>query len=306
MTSKFFSRYRVLFIFLGISLAVFGLARLYYNLTDDFRIANITHIFPYREEWATPPLAPNEQQLLDAILSQKFHYLAKGAQSYVFLSEDGEHVIKFFKFKHLRPSWFFTNAAALGLFQDYHTKLAARKERKLWGVFGAHKLAYDFDRDESGLFYIQLNVEGNPVRYVTVRDKIGIERTINLEKITFIVQKRGEPLREVLRMHLDKGDIQGAEDRLSKIFDMYAAEYSRGFYDHDHGVMRNIGFAGELPIHLDVGKLSPAEEMKEKTIARADALLVANNIKIWLQKSYPQASTTLSAFIDAKIASLYE
>lgn len=286
--------------------AAFAFGRLYYFLTDDFRLSNIKHPMPYQVAWEIPALQDEEEAALNKILSQKFSYFAKGAQSYVFLSEDGGHVLKLFKFKHLRPSPFFEQLASIGLFENYYSKLTARKEKKLWGVFRAHKLAYDRDRDLSGVVFVQLNVVDNPSRKVTLSDKIGMEHDIDLRDVPFVIQKRGESLRVIMWELLHSGDISSAMDRIGKIFDLYAAEYRRGFYDRDHGVMRNFGFAGDDALHIDVGMLTLDEGIKDKARSKEQALIVAGKMREWVSKYYPQYRTILFDFIDKKISSLFD
>jgi len=284
----------------------FGIFRLYDYLTDDFRLGNITHSIPNQEEWAIPQPSSNEEKELDQILTQPFHYLGKGSQSYAFVSDDGGYVLKFFKFKHLRPNWFYEISASLGLFKEQHAKQAARKERKLWGVFRSYKLAYSEDRPESGLIFIQLNTSGNPRREITVRDKIGLRRTIDLQNYTFILQRKGESLEVVLDRLLKQGDVKSASTHLDQIFDLYASEYRKGIYDRDHAVMRNFGFIGDQPIHMDVGKLTADGALVDKQRSKADALLVDGRMKHWIKKYYPQYSEGLSARIDQKIQKLYD
>lgn len=96
-----------IFLWIGIvAVLLFGMGRLYFRLTDDFRLGNITYDMPHHDEWDIPKLSDEERQRLDSILSQKFTYIGKGAQSYAFGSDDGKYVLKFFKFKHLTPHWF--------------------------------------------------------------------------------------------------------------------------------------------------------------------------------------------------------
>jgi len=287
------------------AIALFLLARVYYSVTDDFRISNITYEMPYQEAWAIQTPSPEREKEIDKILSQNFTYLGKGAQSYAFVSADDRYVIKFFKFKHLRPVWFMNFVPSVGYLKTFKEKQASRKERKLWGVFHAYKLAYDVDRNESGLEFIQLNTEGNPKRTVTLIDKIGLKRQVDLESIPFILQDKGQTLRVVLEDLLRNGDIVTAKHRISQIFDLYASEYNKGIYDHDHGVMRNTGFIGDRPIHLDVGKLERNELMKQKENAKKDAQLVGNAIKNWIKTYYPKYSGELDAYIDEKINELF-
>src|ERR1700724_132490 len=86
-------------------LVLFGLARLYYRLTDDFRLSNMTYSLPFKAPWESPSLTPEQHRELAQILNQKFFYIGKGAQCYAFASDDQQYVLKFFKFKHLKPSF---------------------------------------------------------------------------------------------------------------------------------------------------------------------------------------------------------
>lgn len=286
---------------LAILAMVYGAMRLYFNATDDFRLSNISYIMPYQKEWEVAPHSSEQEQQLRDILSQQFAYLGKGAQSYAFASDDGKYVIKFFKFKHLRPSWFQEMLPAVGFLKDFKEKQATRKRRKLYGVFQGYKTAYEMHKKESGLLFIQLNIIDNPARTVIVRDKIGLKRTVALDNIPFILQEKGVTLRVVLKELLDKNNVAGAEQRIGSIFDLYASEYKKGIYDHDHGVMYNTGFVGERPIHLDVGKLVKEEAMRNPENAHGDFLLVAAKMKAWIQQSYPQHFQQLSDYIDNKI-----
>lgn len=287
------------------ALLIFILARLYYSLTDDFRLSNITYPLPYEESWQIATPSHSEEKELNEILKQPFHYLGKGAQSYAFSSEDGKYVLKFFKFKHLHPSIFINSLPPVGFLKDYKEKQVTRKERKLFGVFKSYKLAFDKDKDESGLIFIQLNTEGNLERTVTVIDKIGIRRTINLQNYPFILQYKGETLRTVISNLLKNGDVEKAKQRFGQILDMYAREYNKGVFDHDHGVMQNTGFVGDQPIHLDVGKLLPEEQMTDKAFAKKDAELVVAKMNEWVEKNYPEYSAQIKEYLNAKMDELF-
>lgn len=289
-----------------LALLIFILARVYYALTDDFRLSNITYPIPYEESWEIEKPSPTEEKQIEQILAQPFTYLGKGAQSYAFVSEDGKYVLKFFKFKHLRRSIFVDALPPIGYLKVYKDKQKARKERKLFGVFKSYRLAFEVDKDESGLIFIQLNTEGNPKRYATVVDKIGIKREIDLQNYPFILQYKGQTLKFVLDELLKKGDIQTAELRLGQILALYAGEYSQGVYDHDHGIMQNTGFVGDKPIHLDVGKLMREEKMRDKSYAKQDAELVVEKINFWVKKNYPQYSEQISQFLNHQIDELYK
>lgn len=268
---------------------LFALARLYFRVTDDFRIANITYEIPFHSEWEIPSLDMASQDKVNTILDQKFSYIGKGAQCYAFGSDDGKYVLKLFKFKHLKPSLFVEYLPAIWPLKNYKEKETARKIRKLESVFVGYRLAYGVHRDETGLLYIQLNPnQGHTKRTVTVRDKIGLERTIDLDSIVFVVQEKAKTTRSVLRESLEKGDVAGAKRRVRQILDLYKLEYSKGIYDLDHGVMHNTGFVGEKPIHLDVGKLTKEERMKSKEYSRSDFAIILAKFDRWISENFPK------------------
>lgn len=306
MVSNFFTQrwLKVLCGLLIASLVLFGLVRLYYTLTDDFRLANISYEIPNRTEWEIAAPSPNEKARLNAILNQQFFYIGKGAQSYAFGSEDGLYVLKFFKFKHLRPSFWLDILPSLSFFQDYRTKQMQRKERKLEGVFAGYHLAYEVHRNESGLLFLHLNKSKDLYPQVLVFDKMGLQHTIPLDDVVFLVQERAEPVRSVIHNLLQQRDIEGAKRKIDAILTLYLSEYAKGIYDNDHGVMRNVGFVGDRPLHLDVGKLKKNASIKEQVNYSRDLALVANRMGSWLSRYEPHDYPELKAYIEAKISAM--
>lgn len=297
---------RYFLIFFAIIVSVGAIARIYYYLTDDFRLGNITQEMPYHPEWNVSQPNSDEEQQLESILKQPYRYLGKGAQSYVFVSADGQYVLKFFKFKHLRPNPYLEWLPAVGPIRTYLEELRQRKERKLNGVFQSYLLAFNRDRDESGLVFIQLNTKENRSRTVNILDKLGFHYEIALQDYPFILQKRGVTLDATLDQLLKKSDVETAKKKISLIFGLYAHEYQKGLFDHDHGVDRNTGFIGDQPIHLDVGKLLADESMKDNAIAYKDARLVGEKMKEWIKKHYSRYYGELSAHIDLTIDRLFK
>jgi hypothetical protein len=276
-------------IFALVAAGLFGAARVYYRLTDDIRLANMTHEMPYHKEWDIPPLSPMDQARIDIILNQPYHYIGKGAQSYAFASEDGNYVLKLFKFKHLKPSWFVEMLPAVGLLKNYKEKQAERKQRKLEGVFEGYRLAYEVHKEPSGILYIHLNPSNYLHKKVIIVDKIGFKHTIDLDKFVFILQEKAKTTRTVVRNLLDNGNVDGTKLKIRHVFDLYLSEYNKGIYDRDHGVMHNTGFVGENKvIHLDVGKLTDAPEMKQADAWQPDLEKIAYKFHTWLHINYPQ------------------
>lgn len=163
-------------------------------------------------------------------------------------------------------------------------------------MFHAYKLAYDQHRMESGLKYIQLNSMGNAARHVQLIDKIGLRHHLALHRLPFIIQEKAATLESVLHKLLKAGNVTAAKECLRKVFDFYAAEYAKGLLDRDHHVLRNVGFAQERVIHLDVGKLVKEPKMTQPEYAREDAQKLAEAIQRWLERHYPHYSQHLKTY----------
>ena len=297
-------RYKIVSIGL-IGLSLFGLARVYYRMTDDFRLSNISYEMPFQENWEVAPMTAQEQQRFDEILKQKFYYIGKGAQSYAFRSGDDQYVLKFFKFKHLKPSVFVNILPEIGPLKEYKQNQIERKNRLLNSVFDGYRLAYAVHADETGLIYIHLNKTQSMHKNVIVQDKIGLEKTISLDDVPFILQVKVKTTRAVMTELMKTRDIPKVKERIAQIFNLYLSEYSKGIYDRDHGVMHNTGFAGDKPVHLDVGKLTKDERMKDKEYYKPDLLRIVAKFNVWFKANYPKDYPQLSAFMDEQMNQIF-
>ena len=285
--------------FLIAILTIFAGARLYYRLTDDIRLANMKYTLPFSSDpaWEMSPLTEHEYADLKRILDQKFSYIGKGAQSYAFGSEDGKYVIKFFKFKHLRPAFYVENLPDFPPFSTIKANDFERKKRKLISIYNGYSLAFREHKAGSGIIYLHLLQTNNLHLQAHIKDKLGFNRTVPLDDVVFLIQKRGETLRTRLNKLLTERRLLKAQQAIAFIIDMYMTEYRNGMYDRDHGVMYNTGFVGEVPFHLDVGKLEKDERMREKEFYKKDLTHVLWKMDEWIKRTYPEDYLTLTDFL---------
>ncbi|CRX37728.1 hypothetical protein [Estrella lausannensis] len=281
-----------------------GSIKTFLRVTDDFRLSSITHEMPHKKEWEIS-LNDSQKKELETIFNQRFTYLGKGAQAYAFVSQDGKYVLKFFKFKHLRPNFLLLSVPAIGPLAEWKRERILRKEEKLNSVFGAYRLAWRVHRQEAGLLFIHLNRTDDLKKAVEIEDKIGLKWTVNLDDVTFVVQRRVETSRKIIYGLLKEGRVAEAKDKIHKIFDLYVAEYQKGLFDHDHGVMHNTGFVGEEPIHLDVGKLYEEPSMKIRENALLDIAKIGWKIDQAIKANYPQFADEIRKDIEAYISNAY-
>lgn len=282
---------------------LFGIGRLYYRLTDDFRESGIRYNLPFESENTDliPPVSMQERAQIEEILNQRFTYIGKGAQVYAFLSADGKSVLKFFKCKHFKTGPAVELLPSVYPFKDYKDACIARKKRKFTGVLRSHRIAFTENRETSGLLYVHLTIGQFPGRTVTVIDKLGFEREIDLNRTFFILQKRGETFHDRLYRLLQSGNIEKAKHAIGSILEMYRSDYKKGLFDHDHGVMQNTGFIGEEPFRLDVGKLLKDEKIKENEAEKEDLKQIAWNILRWVEHFFPEYSAEMTDFLEETV-----
>lgn len=234
---------------------------------NEFSVSNITMDLPKHPEWDIAPLNDADQARLISILSQPFTYLGKGNQVFAFESRDHQYVLKFFKFSHLKPSWYTGNES---------------KEWRIQRIFSSHKLAYDLNKDNAGLIFMQLNPGGGFHQVVDVTDGWGYHRQIDLNQVIFVVQQKTTPSRVVLSELLDRGDVATAIKRFQALIELQLSEYARGIYDQDHNLMHNTGFIGEKAIRFDVGKMARLNVDPQLDLAK-----IHKRIDKWVQRYYP-------------------
>lgn len=279
---------------------LFLLTRLYYAMTDDFRLHNISYPdLPH----ATLTSSKEDLQLLQPIFAQRFFYLGKGAQSYAFASEDGKFVVKFFKFKHLKPNWLMQMLPSFPPFVDWKKRYLERKKRKFDSIFDGYALAYRKNKERSGLVYLQLQPNPHLALQATLIDKLGREHLVDLTNTCFLLQKKGVPLRDHLDSLLFANRLSAAKESIKALLSMYIEEYSEGIYDRDHGLLQNTGFLGQTPFHLDVGKLVEKPSMQSPDIYKQDLEWVIWKIRAWIHKHYPIHAGEMGNFLAEQYAS---
>ena len=109
-------------------LLFFAVAHFCHTQTDGFTIQKYLLILPVMKNGKTEPLNQEEKLNLEGILGQKFHYLSAGGSCYVFESDDGQSVIKFFKHHHLNPMAWMQVWPLISSFYEYIKRLCTAKK----------------------------------------------------------------------------------------------------------------------------------------------------------------------------------
>lgn len=292
-------------IYLSLALLLLAGYNSYHLYTGDFRLRNIDYQWWNASKWTTTP--PSNASILEikAILEQKFTYLARGNQTYAFLSADGNYVLKFFRFGHLKPSPWLEWLPDISPIKKYRENKSSGQEKRLNNNYQGHWIASTYDADNCGLKLVHLTPTNFINVHTTVIDRLGFSHDIDLDAVTFVLQKKALIAREELKKLLKMGAVAEACERIDQIFALYLSEYQNGVYDRDHNVIDNIGFSGSRAMRIDVGKLRFDENMKQKEYYLPDLQeKVVRRIDSWVKRDFPDHHRQIAEYIDKKIQEL--
>lgn len=255
---KRFLKYTVLI--LAICWASYGLSRLYLQRTDGFFVSHIlskTTDFPAKPIWYLSPLSQEERQHAKEALHQPYTYLGKGCQSYVFASQDGRFVLKFFKYQRFRPQAWLQYLPPLPALTLYMREKAEKREKKLLSFMKSWQIAYNELKKESGLLLMHLNKAGEDWGKVTLVDRVGTHYEVDLDQTEFYLQKRGIPLEEHLLRLIQNHEIERAKTLIDDLLQQILTEYQHGLGDRDHALLQNTGvLPNDHIMHIDVGQFT--------------------------------------------------
>ncbi len=245
---------------------------------------NIQFDYPYQQKWEIEPLGLEKQEKIRSILSQKFTFLGKGARLVSYVSEDGQYVLKFFKYLYHHPS-FAVHLPNVFPFKNYKQQQMGKVS--LETVLNGYKIAYDHDPKGTGILYVHLNQGGNLWKEVLLTDNNGKEHLVNLNATRFVLQIKVQALQDVLNELLQNNKMELAKEKLYRTFDLYLSHYRQGLYDLGVGILQNNGFQGDSPIHFDVSKMTRDEQIYSRKFQKTRFAIMKEKINTWLQKKYP-------------------
>lgn len=276
-----------------LAMLAYGTGRLYFWLTGGFTVSNITSNLVFDERWQTTPLSPEQQKLVDGVLSQKFYYLGKGCQSYVFMSEDKEYVLKFIKYQRFRTQKWMGLFAFIPNVEQYKNERLEAKKHKLENLFQGWVIAYENLQPETGVIYTHLNKSQGLNRKIVIFDKMGFRHELEADQMEFMIQRSAVMLDVTIQKLMKEGKVLEAKGLINRLIQIIIAEYVRGFGDNDHALMQNTGVINDQPIHIDVGQFAQGDEYKDPAIYKQALFSKTYKFRIWLKKEFPELAQYL-------------
>lgn len=230
-------------------------------------------------------LSPEELVPIQSILSQPFHFLTKGLQCYVFVSEDEKYVLKLLKWKELEPPLW-----VRCLPNSWLTQLKREKKEKKEFDFTSYQIAWDELKEETGLIYLHLQQTEGLDTTLCLYDPIKVRHQVPSDTIEFILQTKAAPFLPYFEQN------QNNEEKMVSFFSSFVKilqnRIQKGIGDSDVSLEYNMGVSEDgTPFLFDIGNLSRIEEKKDQPYAslKKESKLAL----IWLSQNNPKVALFL-------------
>jgi len=277
--------------------AIVGIERVSHYMTDGFGIASISSNIPPHEIWETAISSEDQLETRHA-LSQDYHYLASGSQSYVFLSNDGKYVIKFFKHKRWRLNPFYAFVPLPSKWEKKRTRWKEKKWETVNDTFSSCKISYELFKDETGVLFVHLNKTNNLKMTLPVKDKVGFKHKLALDKLQFVLQRKAVPTDEYL---LNLRKLEDTETAKKAIHDMLTFTKKRaqlGYSDKDPHLIRNFGFIEGKAVEIDIGGFHKDPKKGFKYYESREIFKIEEKLLPWIRENYPEIAAYTEKQID--------
>lgn len=275
-------------------LAIWGAARLSHHKTDGFRMEKLRGNTTGIAEQAS--LAPSLDQR--AVLSGKFTYFGRGLQSFSFLSEDGETVLKLFNNRYQKRLFWLSLTPSVGPLKKWKTERVAYLKKKLHMTFESYQLAYEKLTKQTGLIYLHLQRSRDLLPEVAIVDNLGIEHKIDLNEVGFALQKKATMAYAYLDKCALNQDLGKARLAISQLVQLLKGKMEMGIADRDPLIRTNFGFLNDRPMQIDIGPLSLDPHLKNSERQREEIKKITLSLKHWLETKHPEMTPFLTEALE--------
>ena len=251
---------------------------------DSFRLTKVSIDVPFNPSWTSEP--PSSE--IQTLFSGPFHYLGKGAQAFVFESEDGRFVLKLFRGSPKIHPWMHWVCKRVMGKRDRKTAL-----EKIPPLFDACLLAYNQASDLTGLIYLHLNATKSLLPSIDLVNRVKKTIPIDLNKYRFVVQKKGKPIGEVFRDAIENQDKEKCIRLAKSVISLLKERTSRNIGNLDKTLWYNFGFVGETAIEWDFGRYYSNPNFTDPLSREREIRIFTNSLQTFLQQNAPDWSINL-------------
>lgn len=268
--------------------------------TDCFSINLITR-FSNDENMFIANISKEDIEAAKNILSQKFHYLTRGRESFIFESEDNNYILKFFDSTCYDTKIFCNNLTLPKFLDKYRKKHYNRRLNKLaYNLSSAH-LAFNKLKDDSALIFVNLNKTNFFDKKIRISNKYGKTLVIDLNDVFFILQKKCDLF---YVKYAESKDDDYKKYLIDSFLEMVHRRNLNLIIDDDIGKKRrNWGIYNNKVVTFDIGRWYFDEKLKTTDGYKKEMLKATKTLRKYLLQKEPQNLDYLSNKLDEYIRS---
>jgi hypothetical protein len=274
-------------------LSVLFLSKGWQMITDGFRIDKIhTRLSPGPE--------PTDTTNLEKILSQKFYYLDKGCQTFVFESKDHQYVLKLVRYHKYKPAFWMQYLQLFSITDEYRKKRKAFRERSKKNTLHSYVLSYEKLSEETATTYIHLHKTTSFQKPLIIVDRLGRSYELPLNDIGFLLQRKGTPLISALLQAKNKQDLVKTGDIIHSFFQTVSSLYKKGIANKDYNCIKNAGVIDGKVVEIDLGSFYEQDLSTKEAFAK-ELFIFIKHFRKWGNKNYPEILPMLEKEYDKAI-----
>lgn len=280
---------------IGLAIAgAYGIAKFCNQKTSKFALTEIESSRPFDSLFETRSLNPAEQAEVAIALDQPYTYFGCGGQAFVFFSDDGKYVLKFFKQRHFSPP---TYLKGIPFIDNYRARKYFKRRKRLELDYGSYKIGFEELPLETGLLYLHLNKTSHLQTKLKVRDKLNIEHTIDLDQTDFILQRKADLVHTRIDQQMAQHDVAGAQETIAQVLSLIVTRCKKGYDDRDPNIATNCGILNGKAIKIDVGRFTRNPNMAKPLYYKPEVYYLSRPFRAWLKGKYPE----LALFLDEEL-----
>lgn len=222
------------------------------------------------------------------LFQQPFHYLGKGAQSFVFESEDKQTVLKFYRFPSQLRRFPWARSPIHYLFSPSHRQLSAAKAKL---AFHSFYLAAQPLVNETGALYVHLQPTHDLRQKAHLIDRLGTHYQLPLDSVVFVLQKKGIPFLAQFKKELALHNIAQCKKMLDGLIHLIRARCAHNISDLDNMANDNYGWLEDHAIHLDIGRFQEKALLSDPLHTQEEILRITHPLTVYLSKVAPELYT---------------